>query len=111
MFTVKLYSNNGGKMKILSCESVTSYAWDHGTSFQLKLHQKDQNLDYAYNVGNADGCDRKFAEGDDSIWWECAIIENAAGKTTQIISYGGPGNVPVSRPPNPLSADNHSCTG
>lgn len=93
MFTVKLYAN--GKQRILSCESVTSYAWDHGTAFQLTLHQRDAAQDAAYNVGDPAGCPQSCSG---EIWWERAIIENATGKTTQIISHGYMGDLPPGSP-------------
>lgn len=78
MFTLKLQA--WPRTRIIECESVTIYCYDHGTSYQITAHQRDGN-------------DRAFYAGDDNVpktylsdeWFERVIIENAAGKTTQII--------------------------
>lgn len=85
MFTIKFYSTGpnspgGYRQKILEAESFTILRSDDGTA-EITLHQKDQAFDHRIDIADS-GTPRP--EG----WpasFESAIIENAAGKTTEII--------------------------
>lgn len=85
MFTIKLY--NGGRQRILSAESFTILRSDteDNKGAEITLHQKNPSDDRRYDVTNVNspiGFPERF---------DRAIIENAAGKTTEIISIGCPG--------------------
>lgn len=78
MFTIKFYSN--GRQRILSAESFTILRSDEGA--EITLHQKNQGDDIRIDIA-LDG-----PRNDYDNWPPCyqrAIIENAAGKTTEIV--------------------------
>lgn len=79
MFTIKLY--NGGRQKILSAESFTILRGpiSANSAAEITLHQKNPADDVRYDVTNEirpEGWPERFDK---------AIIENAAGRTTEII--------------------------
>lgn len=88
MFTIKFYSTglgaiaspNGYRQVIKQAESFTILRGDDGTA-EITLHQKDQADDFRIDI--ADSTTRQDG------WppcFESAIIENAAGKTTEMIN-------------------------
>lgn len=96
MFTIKCYSHDGYRNVIRSAESFTILR-DRDGEAEITLHQKNA----------ADDCrmDIKFADKPREPGWppifSRAIIENAAGKTTEII---GLGPMPAERAPPPPAA-------
>lgn len=80
MFTVKLYTDNGLRQRILSAESFTILHDKDGAGHEITLHQKNGNDDSRYDIKAdcpvPDGFPPRFQK---------AIIENANGKTTEII--------------------------
>lgn len=88
MFTIKLYSD-GGRTRIMTAESFTILRDPAGCA-EITLHQKNQTDDSRVDVGPAD-------DGRDVNWpslYQRAIIENSAGRTTEMISA----------PPAPIAA-------
>lgn len=88
MFTIKLYSD-GGRTRIMAAESFTILRDPAGCA-EITLHQKNQTDDSRVDVGPAD-------DGRDVNWpslYQRAIIENSAGRTTEMISA----------PPAPIAA-------
>jgi hypothetical protein len=85
MFTIKFYSTDqtkspgGYRQKILQAESFTILRMDDGTA-EITLHQKDQANDRRIDINDAPW-ETGFAER-----FESAIIENAAGKTTEMVN-------------------------
>lgn len=68
MFTVKTYSNDGFRECLYSAQSLTILR--HGTIVEITLHQKNSSDDSRVDIVDSGK----------------AIIENAAGKTTEIIT-------------------------
>ena len=85
MFTIKFYSDDGCRQVIKSAESFTILrAPDMCSDAEITLHQKSQADDCRIDIVPA-GTER--LEG----WpptYQTAIIENALGKTTEIIKAG-----------------------
>lgn len=89
MFTIKFYSTGSGhpdgyRQVIKSAESFTILRGDGGTA-EITLHQKDPAFDSRIDIAD---CSASAAPRPDG-WppaFESAIIENAAGKTTEIIN-------------------------
>lgn len=88
MFTLKLYGE--ARQRIVDAESFTIYSYSD-YSKQITTHQKDAERDGVFYVGKPDDCP---IGGSDMIWYHKAIIENAAGKTTEIIAPNLPECVP-----------------
>jgi hypothetical protein len=85
MFTIKFYSDNGHRQKILSAESFTILRGTQspsGDEAEITLHQKNPNDDVRYDI-KFDAPQEVGYSG--PIRYQRAIIENAAGKTTEII--------------------------
>jgi hypothetical protein len=87
MFTIKLYSDDGGRQIIKEAESFTILRGNG--EFEITLHQRMQHEDRRYDVkpdikaSYPAGTPPRFAK---------AIIENSSGRTTQILALGpGPG--------------------
>lgn len=87
MFTIKLYRDSGWRQRILEAESFTILRPNEGdTVAEITLHRalgpngeyRDERHDVTY------GCDGPHAGSPEA--WERAIIENAMGKTTEMIS-------------------------
>jgi hypothetical protein len=79
MFTIKLYSDDGYRIIVKSAESFTILRSEDGEA-EITLHQRNPGDDCRIDIksGNpAPGWPPVFAK---------AIIENAAGKTTEIIA-------------------------
>jgi hypothetical protein len=86
MFTIKLYSDNGYRQKILSAESFTILRGGSspgGDEAEITLHQKNRNDDRRYDIKSAAPTPENY-EGPPIF--QRAIIENASGKTTEIIT-------------------------
>lgn len=94
MFTIKFYSDNGYRQKILSAESFTILRGGPspgGDEAEITLHQKDQNDDVRYDIRH----ENPVAVGyEGPPRYQRAIIENAAGKTTEIIQLQTSNAVP-----------------
>lgn len=85
MFTIKLYSANGYRQRILQAESFTILrggSSQAGDEAEITLHQKNQNDDRRYDIKS--DVPRQDSSGPEIF--QKAIIENAAGKTTEIIA-------------------------
>jgi hypothetical protein len=80
MFTIKFYSD--GRQKILSAESFTILRGGGGA--EITLHQKNQHEDRRIDIASAE----IEPATDMPPVYQRAIIENAAGKTTEIIEAG-----------------------
>lgn len=81
MFTIKFYSEDGYRTRILSAESFTVLRGENGEA-EITLHQRSPNDDARYDIvsgkiGRPEGWPPVFGK---------AIIENVAGKTTEIIA-------------------------
>lgn len=74
MFTIKLYAE--GRQRILSAQSFTVLRDAFGA--EITLHQTNQADDKRYDVSLVD-------TGSVELKYHKAIIENAAGRTTEII--------------------------
>jgi hypothetical protein len=86
MFTIKFYQTGpgGSRQVIKQAESFTILRSDDGSA-EITLHQKDQGDDRRIDIVDCGPNGPKRPEG----WppcFESAIIENAAGKTTEMIS-------------------------
>lgn len=84
MFTIKFYSDNGYRQRILEAESFTVLRGD-GDGAEITLHQKNGTEDSRIDIRDVDP-----EKPRDPNWppvYQSAIIENAAGKTTEIIGF------------------------
>lgn len=84
MFTIKFYSAgagnpNGYRQVIKEAESFTILRGDDGSA-EITMHQKDSGLDTRIDISD---CPRPMGA---PPCFESAIIENAAGKTTEMIN-------------------------
>lgn len=85
MFTIKFYGSDGCRQIIREADSFTILRCPRGPeddgSAEITLHQKNQAEDCRFDVADEskwiEGWPRRFSK---------AIIENAAGKTTEIIA-------------------------
>jgi hypothetical protein len=80
MFTIKFYSADGYRQVIKQAESFTILRIKDGTA-EITLHQKNQGDDCRIDIADdverhTAGCPARYGK---------AIIENAAGRTTEII--------------------------
>lgn len=86
MFTIKLYTGNGFRQKILEAESFTilrGKASTFGDETEITLHQKNANDDSRVDIRS----EKSLAPGyQGPPVFQKAIIENAAGRTTEIIT-------------------------
>jgi hypothetical protein len=81
MFTIKLYQD-AGRQKILAAESFTILHGGNNGEAEITLHQKNQNDDIRYDIRP----ELPTLEGyEGPTIFQRAIIENMAGKTTEII--------------------------
>lgn len=80
MFTIKFYSESGFRQRILEAESFTILR-DQSGGAEITLHQKNSNDDIRMDV-RGDASD--VPSGPPT--YNRAIIENAAGKTTEIVT-------------------------
>lgn len=85
MFTIKFYSTSphshpgAYRQVIKEAESFTILRGDDGTA-EITLHQKNSGLDSRIDISD---CPRPTGS---PPCFESAIIENAAGKTTEMIN-------------------------
>lgn len=85
MFTIKLYSADGWRQKILEADSFTvlrGNASNYGNEAEITLHRKSSD-DVRYDIRPKEVLAPDY-QGPEVF--ERAIIENGAGKTTEIIS-------------------------
>jgi hypothetical protein len=87
MFTIKFYSADGLRQRIYEAESFTVIRGNGDA--EITLHQKSQNDDFRVDIKEG----KSGLTGDTPPCYQRAIIENSAGKTTEIIALG-----PVSNP-------------
>ena len=86
MFTIKLYSESGFRQRILEAESFTVLrggASPQGDEAEITLHQKNQSDDRRFDIRPTAELPPEYAG---PPVFQKAIIENSAGKTTEIIS-------------------------
>ena len=88
MFTIKLYGDLGHRQRILEAESFTILRVSDG--FEVTLHRPPSMAhdDCRYDIKNA-WPEPKTSDEQQGQWparFDRAIIENAAGKTTEIVS-------------------------
>lgn len=91
MFTIKFYSEDGCRQRIYEAQSFTILrapkdstgpgpAWT--VDAEITLHQKSQGEDFRVDIGHD-------IKGNRPLLWpplyQKAIIENASGRTTEII--------------------------
>jgi hypothetical protein len=79
MFTIKLYADQGYRQRIIEAESFTLLRPSDG-SVEITLHGVRLNgemMDCRFDLGAPPRAD--------NLPWDKAIIENAHGKTTEII--------------------------
>lgn len=122
MFTIKLYKGNGFRQRLLEAESFTILRnLESGTS-EITLHRSPgpngEFRDERFDVTSASLADADGPADDDGLGlvsvdrrYERAIIENAAGKTTEIISLNdAPRRPPAEwgkRSKDPRAQDSH----
>ncbi len=86
MFTAKFYSADGFRQVIKEAESFTVLRSEDGCA-EITLHHKNPADDHKIDIAE----DGRPARG--AGWPPCfakAIIENAAGRTTEIVALAGP---------------------
>ena len=76
MFTLKFYSDDGRRSRIVSADMLTILRTDLGA--EVTLHQKDGN-DFRVDVT------LEARKADEPRAYEKVIIENERGQTTEII--------------------------
>lgn len=87
MFTIKFYStsqqtNPGAYRQVIKeAESFTILKADDGSA-EITLHQKDASFDRRIDIGD---CSKPSLPEGYPPRFESAIIENSAGKTTEMI--------------------------
>ena len=93
MFTLKFYSDNGLRQRVLSAESLTILRAEDGAA-EVTLHQKNTNEDTRIDI-SWDLPSTSYAPPT----YQQVIVENAAGKTTEIITLGpDPKDLPKNQP-------------
>lgn len=87
MFTIKLYRDGGYRQKILEADSFTILRYEDGSA-EITLHRrpgpKGEYLDERHDIVDLAG-GPELAQPPGPQRWERAIIENAQGKTTEIV--------------------------
>lgn len=84
MFTLKFYSTCENRCRIKMADDITIMRGFDGSDAEITLHYRDGNRDHRIDIAHQDVA---RPEG----WppaYQKVIIENAAGKTTEIISCG-----------------------
>lgn len=95
MFTVKLYSGDGCRQIIREAESFTILrSPTNSDEAEITLHQKDGVGSCRIDIGDERS---PRQEGWPPIFAK-AIIENSAGRTTEIVGQRGPSFQPPARP-------------
>lgn len=110
MFTIKLYKQNGSYQRIFQAESFTvlrevpdgvpvAIGQPKTCHSEITAHGKEGDLSTRFDIGDSP------YEPDGGIW-EKAIIENMAGRTTEIIGHNQPayGGVGQATTPQPIAA-------
>jgi hypothetical protein len=101
MFTIKFYSGDGFRQVIKEAESFTVLRENDGTGeAEITLHQRNPGEDSRYDIkpqldeASSVAVPQRFAK---------AIIENLAGRTTEIIALNpmGPAHVKMPLPNAP----------
>ena len=89
MFTIKLYTNSGFRQRIIEAESFTVMRTSRGSSntptqqwAEITAHLKGDD-GIRFDIGPSP------SEPSGGVW-EKAIIENSAGRTTEIIGQDQP---------------------
>lgn len=89
MFTIKLYKNSGAYRRVYEAESFTILATNQGSSdgpchdwSEITAHLKSGDS-LRFDIGNS-------PYDPTGGRWEKAIIENGAGRTTEIIGSDAP---------------------
>ena len=81
MFTIKFYSEDGYRTRIMSAESFTILRGVENGSSEITLHQKNISDSMRIDIGSP----RLKETIDMPPIYQKAIIENANGRTTEII--------------------------
>lgn len=95
MFTLKLYSHNGWRQKIVEAESFTVLRnrYTHPSTKSV-AGEALAEITAHFKGGDGQRFDIQVAPGRDPnspvTEWEKAIIENSAGRTTEIIGWNIP---------------------
>lgn len=84
MFTIKFYSHEGGRQRIEAADSFTILRMDQVGGAEITLHRKNPSDDIRVDIGPHRNCVPVGGWPNDVF--QKAIIENAAGRTTEIIS-------------------------
>lgn len=84
MFTAKFYSGDGSRQIIREAESFTILRDESGGA-EITLHQKNSADDCRIDVADDGPNGPKRCEGWPMVYGK-VIIENAAGRTTEIIN-------------------------
>lgn len=87
MFTIKFYSGDGYRQVIKEADSFTVLRCDEGA--EITLHHKNPADDCRIDIADEWPNGPKRCEGWPPVFGK-AIIENAAGRTTEIITIGAP---------------------
>lgn len=81
MFTLKFYSADGCRMRVVSAESLTILKSSDNSDAEITLHQKNPADDFRVDIVPQNTV-RAIGWPPD---YQKAIIENASGRTTEII--------------------------
>ena len=87
MFTIKLYSDLGSRIRIMTAESFTVLQNREG--WEITLHQKNQLDDNRFDIKEP-WPEAKTSDEQREQWpvrFQRAIIENELGKTTDIFQW------------------------
>jgi len=98
MFTIKLYKYDGANQKVFAAESFSILRGRNSGSTdgpcsswsEITAHMKNQNDAVRFDIGDSP------YQPSGGVW-ERAIIENAAGRTTEIIGADQPYKAPVAQ--------------
>jgi len=85
MFTVKLYRDNGARQRVYEAESFTILrpcSEKQGQWAEITAHRKSGD-DIRFDIGDT-------PHDPEGGVWEKAILENALGRTTEIIAFSTP---------------------
>lgn len=82
MFTIKFYAHMGCWVRIYSAESFTVLKDFKTGEAEITLHQKNPSDDFRIDIKHASAPPSELPW---PAFYQKAIIENAAGKTTEII--------------------------
>lgn len=88
MITVKLYAEGDFRQRVIECESVTVLR-PANCAIELTLHGMRVEGEISDRRFDLIGHPSALTPDNDAIPWERAIIENANGKTSEIIFANG----------------------